>query len=122
MAALSAIAVILSAMYLLSMYQKIMFGPLDKPENRDPHVRDIHGRERWIFGTIIVAALVMGVWPKPILDRTEASVKAFTASFRERLIEADKNPDGPARFYPAPPAKSEKTALNADIAGIEAAK
>ena len=40
-------------MYLLTMYQKIIFGPLDKPENRDPHVKDIHGREIWVFGTIV---------------------------------------------------------------------
>ncbi|HEY0712285.1 MAG TPA: NADH-quinone oxidoreductase subunit M, partial [Polyangia bacterium] len=38
MGALCASAVILAAMYLLTMYQKIFFGPLDKPENRDPHV------------------------------------------------------------------------------------
>ena len=34
MGAISASAVILAAMYLLTMYQKLMFGPLDKPENR----------------------------------------------------------------------------------------
>src|SRR3954470_40264 len=41
MAALAATAVILSAMYLLTMYQKLMFGPLDKAENRAPNMRDI---------------------------------------------------------------------------------
>ena len=40
-------------MYLLTMYQKIFFGPLDKPENRDPHVKDIHGKEIWVFGVIV---------------------------------------------------------------------
>src|SRR5262249_15622043 len=74
MAAISATAVILSAMYLLTMYQRIFFGPLDKPENRDPHVRDIHGREVWVFAIMIVAALVMGIWPQPILSRSERSV------------------------------------------------
>jgi NADH:ubiquinone oxidoreductase subunit 4 (subunit M) len=34
MGAISATAVILAAMYLLTMYQKLMFGPLDKAENR----------------------------------------------------------------------------------------
>ncbi len=111
LAAISATAVILAAMYLLTMYQKLMFGPLDKPENKADHVRDIHGRERWVFGTIIVAALMMGLWPKPILDRTEASVKSFVTAFRERLLDADKNPNAPARFFPALPA-AEKTALN----------
>jgi NADH-quinone oxidoreductase subunit M len=103
MGALSASAVILAAMYLLMMYQKIFFGPLDKPENRDPHVKDIHGREVWVFGAICLAALVMGVYPRPILERTEASVQAFTTSFQQRLNDAYKNPDGPPRFFPNQP-------------------
>jgi hypothetical protein len=45
----------------------------------------------------------MGVYPRPILERTEASVKAFTENFQKRLDEAYKNPDGAPRFYPAPP-------------------
>jgi NADH-quinone oxidoreductase subunit M len=116
LAAVAATAVILAAMYLLTMYQKIMFGPLDKPENRDPSVRDISGRETFVFGAIIAAALVMGVWPKPILERTEASVKSVLGSYRERLLEAERNPNLPARFFPARPAKAdaETTALQVE--------
>jgi NADH-quinone oxidoreductase subunit M len=110
MAALSATAVILAAMYLLTMYQKIMFGPLDKPENKDPHLKDIHGREVWVFGTIALAAFVMGVYPQPILARSEASVKAFIEGFQQRLGDAARNPDAPAHFYPTPPAKPEAPA------------
>jgi NADH-quinone oxidoreductase subunit M len=120
MGVLSATAVILAAMYLLNMYQKLMFGPLDKPENRE--VKDLTGRERWVFGTIVVAALAMGIWPKPVLDRTEASVKAFATSFRERLADSHRNPAAPAHFFPAPPPSAtakpaEKTALNLPAAG-----
>jgi NADH-quinone oxidoreductase subunit M len=111
MGGLAATAVILAAMYLLTMYQKVFFGPLDKPENRDPHVKDIHGRERWVFASVIVAALVMGIWPQPILSRTEASVKAFSTSFRERLADAHKSPEAPAHFFPGPPAGA-KTAFH----------
>jgi NADH-quinone oxidoreductase subunit M len=103
MAAFSATAVILSAMYLLTMYQRIFFGPLDKPENRDPHVRDVHGREIWVFGIVILVALVMGVWPKPILDRSEKSVQAFIASYRDRLKDSRKAPDAPSHIYPELP-------------------
>jgi NADH-quinone oxidoreductase subunit M len=99
-AAISASAVILAAMYLLTMYQRIFFGPLDKPENRDPHVRDIHGQERWVFGIIIVAALVMGIYPQPILDRSEKSVAAFISNYRDRLQDARRAPDAPSHVYP----------------------
>jgi NADH-quinone oxidoreductase subunit M len=100
-ATIAATAVILAAMYLLTMYQRIFFGPLDKPENRDPHVRDIHGQETWVFGIVIVAALVMGIYPKPILDRSEKTVDAFISSYRDRLQEARRAPDAPAHVYPA---------------------
>ena len=99
---ISATAVILAAMYLLTMYQKIMFGPLDKAENRN--VRDIHGRETWVFGIVVVAAIVMGVAPQPILSRSEKSVKAFISNYVDRLQEARRAPEAPAHVYPALPA------------------
>ncbi|HEY7376020.1 MAG TPA: NADH-quinone oxidoreductase subunit M [Polyangia bacterium] len=102
MGAIAASAVILAAMYLLTMYQKLMFGPLDKPENKT--VRDIHGRETWVFGIIVAAALVMGLYPQPILSRSETSVNAFITGYRDRLAEARRAPDAPAHVYPALPA------------------
>jgi NADH-quinone oxidoreductase subunit M len=100
MSAISATAVIFAAMYLLKMYQKLMFGPLDKPENRAPNVKDIHGREVWVFGTVVVAALLMGLFPKPILDRTQASVGAFMQTYKDRLAEANAHPEAAAHFFP----------------------
>jgi len=45
-------------------------GDVDKPENRDPQVRDLGLRERLVFGVLVLAALVMGVAPQPILEST----------------------------------------------------
>jgi NADH-quinone oxidoreductase subunit M len=100
--AISATAVIFAAMYLLTMYQRLMFGPLDKAENRV--VRDISGRETWVFGFVVVAAIVLGVAPQPILSRSEKSVTAFIAGYRDRLQDARKAPEAPAHIYPAMPA------------------
>ena len=100
LAGLAAIAVILAAVYLLTMYQRVMFGPLDKPENRDPQVRDLSLRECLVFGVLILTALVMGMAPQPILERTAASVQELTANYRDRLAEARANPIGPARRVP----------------------
>jgi NADH-quinone oxidoreductase subunit M len=120
MAGIAASAVILSAMYLLTMYQKIFFGPLDKPENRDPHVRDVHGRETWVFGIVVVAALFMGFFPQTFLARSEKSVEAFLANYRDRLHDAERDPDGPSRVYPplaAAPSTPEKPAAAAPAGG-----
>jgi NADH-quinone oxidoreductase subunit M len=100
LAILSASAVILAAMYLLTMFQKLMFGPLDKAENKAASFRDVHGRETWVFGIVIVAALVMGIYPKPILDRSEKSVQAFLTSYRDRLQESRRSPEAPPHLYP----------------------
>jgi NADH-quinone oxidoreductase subunit M len=97
--AISASAVILAAMYLLTMYQKLMFGPLDKPENKT--LRDVRGIETWVFGIVVVTALVMGIMPQPILSRSETSVQAFISGYRDRLQEARRAPDAPAHVYPA---------------------
>ena len=102
MGAISATAVILAAMYLLTMYQKLMFGPLDKAENRA--VRDIRGRETWVFGIIVVAALALGIFPQPILSRSEKSVNAFITGYRDRLQDARRAPEAPPHVYPALPA------------------
>jgi NADH-quinone oxidoreductase subunit M len=108
--AISASAVILAAMYLLGMYQKVMFGPLDKPENKAASMRDINVQERVVFGAIIVAALALGLWPQPILERTEASVKQFIESYRDRLRDAVDGPEKPAHFFPALPAAAAPAA------------
>ncbi|HTA20736.1 MAG TPA: NADH-quinone oxidoreductase subunit M [Polyangia bacterium] len=99
--AISATAVILAAMYLLTMYQKIFFGPLDKPANRAPNVRDVHGRETWVFGIVVVAALFMGVFPQTFLSRSEKSVDAFMKGYRDRLEDARRAPDAPSHVFPA---------------------
>jgi NADH-quinone oxidoreductase subunit M len=101
MAALSATAVILAAVYLLSMFQKVMFGPLDKPENRDEKVRDLGFTERLVFAVVVAFALGMGVAPGPILSRSEASVDALLGSYRGRLAEARARPEAPARLLDA---------------------
>jgi NADH-quinone oxidoreductase subunit M len=117
MGGIAASAVILSAMYLLTMYQKIFFGPLDKPENRDPHVRDVHGRETWVFGIVIVAALFLGLFPQTFLSRSDKSVEAFMANYRDRLHDAQKDPDGPAHVFPALAAAAAKPAPGAPAGG-----
>jgi NADH-quinone oxidoreductase subunit M len=98
LAAISATAVILAAVYLFTMFQKVMLGPLDKPENRDEHVRDLSWNEKLVFAVIVVMALGMGLAPGPILSRSSASVDAMLSSYRGRLAEARSKPEAPARM------------------------
>jgi NADH-quinone oxidoreductase subunit M len=98
LAALAALAVILAAVYLLTMFQKVMFGPLDKPENRDARVRDLTWTERIVFGVVVVCALGLGLAPGPILSRSAASVDALLSSYRGKLAAAERAPEAPAHM------------------------
>ncbi|WP_299519205.1 NADH-quinone oxidoreductase subunit M [uncultured Serinicoccus sp.] len=73
-AVISAIGVILAAVYILVMYQKVATGPRPTgPEVED--VRDMSGREKWVVAPIIAAFLVLGFYPKPVLDLLEPAVQ-----------------------------------------------
>jgi NADH-quinone oxidoreductase subunit M len=98
LAAISTTAVILAAVYLFTMYQKAMLGPLDKPANKDEHVRDLNLTEKVVFGIVVVFALGLGVAPGPILNRSAGSVDGLVATYRMRLAESRRAPEAPARM------------------------
>ncbi len=76
-AIVAAVGVILSACYMLWMFQRMMFGKLDKPENEE--VSDINKRELAYMLPVLVLIVLMGVYPSPFLRRMDASVAHFIA-------------------------------------------
>ncbi|MDI6771658.1 MAG: NADH-quinone oxidoreductase subunit M [bacterium] len=73
-AALAVGGVILSAVYLLWAYQQVMHGPLvaKHPER----LLELTRREVLVFVPLIALIFAIGVYPKPLLDRSEAAVQA----------------------------------------------
>ncbi|MEW6298283.1 MAG: NADH-quinone oxidoreductase subunit M [Thermodesulfobacteriota bacterium] len=69
--------VVLGAVYMLWMYQRVMFGPLRHEENTK--LTDLSRREVAVFVPLLALMLVMGVYPKPFLARMEKSVEATLA-------------------------------------------
>ena len=80
-------AVIISAGYLLWAIQRILFNPLDKPENE--HVSDLNGRELAIMVPLVAAIVWLGVYPAPVLRRMEGAATKFvtTVTDRRALLE-----------------------------------
>ncbi|USQ80827.1 NADH-quinone oxidoreductase subunit M [Ornithinimicrobium faecis] len=70
-AVLGATGVILAALYILLWYQKIATGP--KPENLST-TRDMTVREKFVVVPLIGALLVLGFYPKPVIDMLEPAV------------------------------------------------
>ncbi len=76
---LAAIGLVLTPVYLLSMCRRVFFGP------RIPAlavVNDMNPRELTIGLTLILPTLVIGFWPRIIIDLYEASTNALS----ERII------------------------------------
>lgn len=69
----AATGVIFAAVYLLTMFQKVVFGPLTNPANHS--LKDINKRE-WAYLVPIVLLMVwIGVYPKFFLNYSEQTVK-----------------------------------------------
>ena len=76
-AIIAGVGVILAAIYLLWMYQRVMQGPVNQrmgdPEH-PVHLTDVTPREIAVLVPIVVMILLIGLYPKPFLDRTAASL------------------------------------------------
>jgi NADH-quinone oxidoreductase subunit M len=81
-AVLAAIGVILGAVYLLWAYQRMWHGPLEREENRA--VGDLSGREWAILAPLVAAIIVLGLFPRPVLERVEPSVVRVVEHTRQR--------------------------------------
>jgi NADH-quinone oxidoreductase subunit M len=71
-AVIAASGVILSAIYMLWMFQRVMFGPITHPENEN--LSDLTMRERLVFAPLLILIFWMGVAPQPFLDRMQPSL------------------------------------------------
>jgi NADH-quinone oxidoreductase subunit M len=70
---IAATGVIFAAAYLLWALQRILFNPLDKPENS--HLPDLNKRELALLMPLIAAIIWLGIYPAPVLRRTQASAQ-----------------------------------------------
>jgi NADH-quinone oxidoreductase subunit M len=70
--AIATSGLVLGALYLLWMYQRVVFGPVVHDENR--HLVDLSRRELAVIVPVIVLCFVMGLYPAPFMSRIEPSV------------------------------------------------
>ena len=89
-AILAATGVILAAVYMLWMFQRVMFGTLDNPKNQD--LKDLSLREIAVLVPIVVLIVWIGVYPKPFLSRMEASVNYVIKKYDKGSTAATKKP------------------------------
>jgi NADH-quinone oxidoreductase subunit M len=81
-AVIAATVVIFAAAYLLWAIQRILFNQLDRPENA--RITDLNGRELAVMAPLVAAIIWLGVYPTPVLRRTEAASRRFVQTVEAR--------------------------------------
>jgi len=72
--------VVLGALYLLWMYQRVVFGPVTHEENRA--LVDLSSRELIVIVPVIALCFLMGLYPAPFMARIEPSVDLILARLK----------------------------------------
>jgi NADH-quinone oxidoreductase subunit M len=74
-AVVSASGVVFAAVYLLWMFQRVMFGTNDNPDNK--HLRDLTRAEYWQLVPLVVFIVWIGIYPRTFMQLSESSIKAL---------------------------------------------
>jgi NADH-quinone oxidoreductase subunit M len=74
-AVIGALGVIFAAVYMLWLYQRVMFGEVTHEENR--HLADLTLRELAVLVPIVLVIVWIGVYPQPFLGRLESSTRVI---------------------------------------------
>ena len=93
---LATVGMVLAALYVLWLYQRVMQGPVrgnallgvaggpgaavDPALGARKGIRDLGGRERWVLAPMVVLILLLGFYPKPLLDIVNPSVNQTLSS------------------------------------------
>ena len=94
-AAIAATGVILAAVYLLWMYQRVMFGPVTNEKNRG--LRDLSPREFWTLVPVLLMIFWLGVYPNTFLRKLDGSVGDLVARMGRTMAQVEK----PGQVVPA---------------------
>ena len=82
LAVVSATSVIIAAAYMLWAVQRILFNPLDKPENE--HIPDLNRRELLLMAPLVAGIIWLGVYPAPVLRRLQPAAEQFVRTVETR--------------------------------------
>jgi NADH-quinone oxidoreductase subunit M len=83
-AGLAAAGVILAAVYMLFMFQKLFLGPVDKDENRS--LKDINAREIIILIPLLIFIFWIGLYPAPFFNLMAPAVDKLVAILQAAAI------------------------------------
>ncbi|MGN2639249.1 NADH-quinone oxidoreductase subunit M [Nocardia takedensis] len=89
-AVIASVALVLAALYVLWLYQRMMTGPVKKGNE---HLYDLVPRELAVVAPLIAALIFFGVYPKPVLDVVDPAVSQTLTT----IGKTDPKPSTPVR-------------------------
>lgn len=91
----AAIGVILGALYMLMVVQKMFFGPITRPENK--RLTDVNSREMLSLAPLMILIFVIGLFPNLLLSQMSGAISRIRGDFDARI----QTSPGP-RYYTGP--------------------
>lgn len=95
-AVFAATGVILAAVYMLWMFQRVMFGEVTNPKNEN--LADMTKREVAVLLPVVILIIWIGVYPKPFLKPMEATVNGLIQRIEERVDVKSTAVKGPSEI------------------------
>jgi len=82
---LAGTTIILGAVYMLVLYKKTFYGPITNPLNEK--LKDLNRREVSALVPLVFLVIFLGVYPKPILEPVDNSVKQLVQVMYLKSVE-----------------------------------
>ncbi len=87
MTALAGTGIIIGAVYMLTLYKKSFFGEITNPKNKT--LKDLTPQEITAFVPLVLLVAYLGIYPKPVLDPIDTSVKQMLANMEKKAVTKD---------------------------------
>jgi len=111
---IAASGVIFAAVYMLWMFQRVMFGELNNPKNQS--LLDLDAREIAIMVPLVVLIFVMGVYPNPFIEKMDPAIQKLVTQIRPASMNVKVVPLALPSLPPGHPVVSGQSGMNEPVA------
>ncbi len=98
-AGLAALGVLFGAIYMLEAVQKVFFGPLQNPKNKN--LKDLTEREWGALLPLVVMIFVIGLFPQYFTSRIEGTVTQWLQQYEQKRTQTNRPAVTEAYLLPA---------------------